>query len=1754
MSNEKEDKLKINNIGLGESITKIASQFLERIYHYDKRKENKIAVGDTPPPAKYAEWQDLWIDTSASLDMWNVQFIQSEHQTIYCIDFFGNRHSEDFQLKDGTPYTVEVIAEEGYNPGKPNIESGIIHSDIILYAETEATPIEYTIYIIQSEHQLIKVLVNGIYYTTDTSFIFGTSWSASIIPDPGYTAGQLNMNSGVLTEDITVQATAATLNYYWIHISKYTHQRISVHVGDVVYTDDIKLPYGTEWRAVIEADEGYTAGTLNMTNGILTQDITISATEEVLKQFTIHIAQYDHQHIIVTANDATYRTDITLPYGTEWSARVEADTGYTAGTINNSGGTLTEDVWLTAEESTINTYTITFPSFDNQEIIVTIDGVDYKDSPIHVEYGTEWSARVEVTDDRYTPGTVNIPSGIITADVQLNASVAQPIMHTIYITDYAHQTIYVSANGTEYSSKQVPSVQLLHKTEYTVRIEAEENFIAGTLSTTGGILTEDVTITATEAVANTFNVVIIQTANQTVTVIDLSTGTRHTESFEISRRGAIEIQVVANDGYLAGKPTINSTVFDGDTYYVIADTTVSAEAATKDNRIHFFIEDRPDQTITVTYKGTIYQNGEDFYANPGETFDTKVTALILGFTAGDCKFAPTYTVPSAPSTIWITAEAPYQKSFVNIYLDEPMPDLYENYSISVLEPNGANKHFSKADGNPFQVRRGSTLRLSSSYTKVTMKDPRKTPFNVTVFTVSGDYVACEDTHLQFRNPQLARDGTCELSEYSYYRYPSHGSYNIKVLAYSIIKNYQLEGDTTGTKSQRSFSGAEAFDIDKLNGAVIERHRIINPAMSNRHNEEIDAVAEMKRCTSNDNDLRSVYGGQSNTGSASFDNSSYRVEPGTVTVRVDNNDPNQFVGIKLSSLIDDEACRSYEAYKNSFSTALSVPMNSNIICVVFPNDGYRAGDPQGKYVHGHMITCIENMTITATPATPLNGSTDRNYFGAIEPGATAKTDRVTLTPVAPLDQSTYIQIVDYNDSSRSKSTYMRGSNPAAASFDVDGFRLYTNPDTGSSASGIFNMDIDYDKEEFTSSCDIYIKQNIWPETRTTRAKTSTLKFRSDPDGGTGFVFFCNDSGYFSGRDDSYNVQQMFFSSESAHEDTRTYPIKVGSAYTAITYPKQNVITVGTCNQPSGTMPESGLTLTCTGSVVNQYNTLFYGDVYDTLGEKITVQYMLPNESTWRDVDRSKTSIDLPIRTKYRIHKNTSDTIHAYIFANYLHYPKFDTVYTIGPKIDKSTGYNQLYSNLGNVMLRCEKYNVEHAITVNIYDSKNPEFSLSSSRGNGASGSSNTFTTQKITAYSQDTRTTFYDSYNDNPYVSYRLSTSNSVNSGRYSLNTSQIYVAPTTANATTTLYVYDEYTYSIVDASNADTPDFTLQVDCKTDPNNYYGFANGSSLHSDFGKCSVDNPVYRDISNGAEVQYSIKAILFDVRNNELLVELNKAGTLTSLSEYTPNIAIRSYNNIQYMTQYTVQTKLATIYFVASSVEDKGTSYVLHYSGDQLKYYISALNRLRSKNTSDSYWKFDFKFTRTRQSYRSLTFGTHQDANYQYAGYWAADALKAPIQVNTGTLTSDIVHGISTNTKVELKIKAFYYRRNISSGNTTMVIEVENLTDPTLRYIDTSLGIDSYIMTEVMSSFIYDYVSRDAITELIPQFDSVNGNTAYVPISGDATRYTDFEKNFVSGQNQWTEIRVDNFVSNYIVDAMFSKQTGNIDILKSIYVII
>ena len=1756
MSNEKEDKLKINNIGLGERVLDIANQFRERIYHYDKRKENKIAVGTTPPPADKAEWQDLWIDTSESLDMWNVQFVQTEHQTIICTDFFGNRHSEDFQLKDGTPYTVTVEADPGYIPGKPNIEQGIIHSDIILFATSNAVPELYWIHIIQSEHQLITVLADGERITSDKEFITGTQWMATISPDNGYTAGQLNISGGTLTGDITVEATPAQINYYWIHITKYDHQRIMVVVDGVQYFDDFQFPYGTRWEASVIVDNGYTAGVLNMRSGVLTNDITINATPATILFYWIRIEQYDHQRIIVSANNIDYTKDIQLPYGTVWTAKVEADEGYTAGTISNSGGTLTEDIYLTASQSSINTYTLTITQSPNQTITVTTDDGRRYTSTVTLPYGTKWTATVTASQ-HYIAGTINKDNGTITANDEVHATAATPMSYTIHITKYEHQTITVTVNGERYTE----DCTFVYGTQWSATVTAQSGYDPGTLNLTGGILDADVTLTASDAIQNTFHVTIINPSHETITVIEQDTGIRHTGDFDISKRSPITIQVVADNGYLAGKPTIDGTVFDDTVYYVVSDIVVSAETATVDNRIHFFIEDRPDQIITVTYNNTIYINGEDFFANPDEVFYTEVKATILGFTAGDCEFAPSYTVPKAPSTIYITAEAPYTKEFVDIYFDDPMPDLYEDYRVPIYGPgeySSRARYYTKADGNPITVRRGSTLMLGSA--EAVLKDARKTvDNNYSLFTINGSYVACEDTHLQFRNPVLVRDGTCELSRYSLYDYPSHSSYNVRIMTYSIIKNYLLEGDTSGVRSQRSFAGAEAFDIDKLDGAYIEAHSIAYPYITEGRSEE-DKVFYTKRLTSGDNLLYSSYNaGMSDEYSVSAGGGSDRITFKTVTIRVQNDDPNQWIGLSSTGFINDDWASSYEEYKSKFTESIEAEMYETIICVVFPNEGYRAGDPQGKYVHGHTIYCIEDQVITATPATPLNGSTDDNYFGAIKMGAVAHTDKFTVYGVQPLDTSMDVQFVDYKDSTHTSYKYLYDTTNSLE-FDIDNYRLYANPDTGTANSGRINFDLSRSEKKFTKACDIYVKQSVWPETGTTRAKTSNVKFRSDPDGGTGFVLFCKDSGYCAGSQQGLYIQQMFFTSEASGENSRTYQLKVGSEYTAITYPKQNVITCGTCDQPSGTIPENGLTLTCTGSVVNQYNTLFYGDVYDTLGDKVIVQYKLPGTSDWVDVDRAQKKIDLPIRTSYRIHKNTSEVINSYIHYNYLHYYKYDAEQVIGPKIQDSSGFNDSYSNLGNVMLHCEKYNVEHKLIINLYDSKNPEFRLSGSASNGASGRSNSFTKQTITASSQDTRSNSYDLCNDNPYVYYRLSTSNSVNKNRYALNcTSSIYIQPMKANCETTLYVYDTYTNTIVDSENSNTPDFTILADCTTDPSNYYGYSAGALLHGDMGECSIDNPRYVDIYNNQEVQYPIKAVLFDIKNREILVELDKTGTLTDLSAYNPNLTIRVYNySTYYMTGRLMgDENMGTFYFVASSVEERSNKYIIHYSDQQADYFVAALERLRSSSTSESYWKFDIKFTRSSQQYRSLTFGTYEDNNYRYAGYWTADALKAPIKETRGSLTSDIIHGKSTNTDVEFKVKAFIFCQGKNGKSDKTIIEVQNLTDPSLRYVDTSIGIRSYVLTELMSLFIYKFISADVINNLVKNFDTDNGTTYYMQFTGETTSYSDFERNFVSGQNQVAELSGGNFMTSTMVNAMFYTSNiryHNFDILRSAYIVL
>lgn len=111
---------------------------------------------------------------------------------------------------------------------------------------------------------------------------------------------------------------------------------------------------------------------------------------------------------------------------------------------------------------------------------------------------------------------------------------------TISIVQSAHQTITVTANGNKYTS----SVTLPYGTEYTVSIVADTGYNAGTLSTTGGTLTGNITVSATAATIKTFKVTVVQPAHGVIT-INGNGGT----TFTFNYGAAITLLCTPNSGY-----------------------------------------------------------------------------------------------------------------------------------------------------------------------------------------------------------------------------------------------------------------------------------------------------------------------------------------------------------------------------------------------------------------------------------------------------------------------------------------------------------------------------------------------------------------------------------------------------------------------------------------------------------------------------------------------------------------------------------------------------------------------------------------------------------------------------------------------------------------------------------------------------------------------------------------------------------------------------------------------------------------------------------------------------------------------------------------------------------------------------------------------------------------------------------------------------------------------------------------------------
>lgn len=101
---------------------------------------------------------------------------------------------------------------------------------------------------------------------------------------------------------------------------------------------------------------------------------------------TVTIVQSANQTITVICNGNSYTSTFTAEAGSTYMASISASTGYNAGTLSSTSGTLTDNITISATAATLKTYTYTINQPTGGTITVTVDGVAYT-STFTVQHG-----------------------------------------------------------------------------------------------------------------------------------------------------------------------------------------------------------------------------------------------------------------------------------------------------------------------------------------------------------------------------------------------------------------------------------------------------------------------------------------------------------------------------------------------------------------------------------------------------------------------------------------------------------------------------------------------------------------------------------------------------------------------------------------------------------------------------------------------------------------------------------------------------------------------------------------------------------------------------------------------------------------------------------------------------------------------------------------------------------------------------------------------------------------------------------------------------------------------------------------------------------------------------------------------------------------------------------------------------------------------------------------------------------------------
>ena len=238
--------------------------------------------------------------------------------------------------------------------------------------------------------------------------------------------------------------------YHFIEVDETPNQKVTVTVtypdGSVIIIDEghkMEVPAKSQFEVTIVPDEGWVAGSPNVSKGSVIKDLAITVSPAEIKTFDLSVENCVNQDVLIKVEDInngntfniSQNQSVDVGYGTKFSLlSITPIAGYKAGSITPSNGVVNANTVIKVVDAVKNNdcnvsvenvknQIITcyiYDSNQNDRLITLTNGDSYT-----VGYNSRYEVKIEPFKD-FTAGTLNVAAkGNVVSDMTITATPAE---------------------------------------------------------------------------------------------------------------------------------------------------------------------------------------------------------------------------------------------------------------------------------------------------------------------------------------------------------------------------------------------------------------------------------------------------------------------------------------------------------------------------------------------------------------------------------------------------------------------------------------------------------------------------------------------------------------------------------------------------------------------------------------------------------------------------------------------------------------------------------------------------------------------------------------------------------------------------------------------------------------------------------------------------------------------------------------------------------------------------------------------------------------------------------------------------------------------------------------------------------------------------------------------------------------------------------------------------------------------------------